>query len=80
MQVPDSNIEEHQIVIDGEKCIGCGVCIQYCNVDAIAISEETGKVRVVNLDSCIECHSCQQMCPEKAIMVYPQVVDALREI
>jgi len=49
-------------------------------VDAIAISEETGKVQVVDLDSCIECHSCQQMCPEKAIMVYPQVRDALREM
>ena len=78
--MPDKDLQEHQIIIDEEKCIGCGVCIQYCNVDAIAVSEETGKVQVVDLDSCIECHSCQQMCPEKAIMVYPQVVDALREM
>ena len=76
----ETNPQEHQIVIEKEKCIGCGVCIEYCNVDAIAISEETGKVQVIDLESCIECHSCQQMCPEKAIMVYPQVKEALKEI
>jgi NAD-dependent dihydropyrimidine dehydrogenase PreA subunit len=78
--VAEIDHQRHQIIIDEEKCIGCGVCIEYCNVEALAISEETGKVQVVDLESCIECHSCQQMCPEKAIMVYPQVKDVLKEI
>ena len=42
---------EHSIVIDEEKCIGCGICVEYCNVDAIRINEEKGIVEVVDLDS-----------------------------
>lgn len=74
------DFQKHQILIDEEKCKGCGICVEYCNVEAIAISEETGKVKVVDLESCIECHSCQQMCPENAIMVYPQINYVLRDI
>jgi len=72
------NEQEHAIVIDEEKCIGCGICVDFCNVDAIAVNEETGILEVVALEDCIECHSCQQNCPEGAIMVYPQVEDSLR--
>ncbi len=70
-------IREHSIVIDEAKCIGCGICIEYCNVDAIHINEEKNVVEVADLEACIECHSCQQMCPEKAIRVYPQIEDVL---
>ena len=72
--------QEHKIVIDEEKCIGCGICIEYCNVDAIAINEERGVLEVVALEDCIECHSCQQDCPENAIVVYPLVEDSLRNL
>ena len=74
------NKQEHAIVIDEEKCIGCGICIDFCNVDAIAVNEERGVVEVVALEDCIECHSCQQNCPEGAIMVYPQVEDSLKNL
>lgn len=74
------NEQEHAIVIDEEKCIGCGICIGFCNVDAIAVNEQRGVVEVVDLEVCIECHSCQQNCPEGAIMVYPQVADSLRNL
>jgi len=75
-----ANNQEHAIVIDEEKCIGCGICIDFCNVDAIAVNEERGVVEVVALEDCIECHSCQQNCPEGAIMVYPQVEDSLKNL
>lgn len=74
------NEQEHNIVIDEEKCIGCGICVDYCNVDAIAVNQEKGVVEVISLEDCIECHSCQQNCPEGAIKVYPQVEDTLRSI
>jgi len=70
----------HEIVIDEEKCIGCGICVDFCNVDAIAVNDERGVLEVVALEDCIECHSCQQNCPEGAIMVYPQVEDSLRNL
>ena len=72
--------QEHAIVIDEEKCIGCGICVDFCNVDAIAVNEERGLLEVIALEDCIECHSCQQNCPEGAIMVYPQVEDSLRNL
>jgi 2-oxoglutarate ferredoxin oxidoreductase subunit delta len=74
------NEQEHEIVIDEEKCIGCGICVDFCNVDAIAVNDERGVLEVVALEDCIECHSCQQNCPEGAIMVYPQVEDSLRNL
>ena len=72
--------QEHKIVIDEEKCIGCGICVDYCNVDAIAVNDERGVLEVVVLEDCIECHSCQQNCPENAIVVYPLVEDSLRNL
>ncbi len=74
------NEQEHAIVIDEEKCIGCGICVDFCNVDAIAVNEERGVLEVVALEDCIECHSCQQNCPEGAIMVFPQVEDSLKNL
>jgi len=74
------NEQEHEIVIDEEKCIGCGICVDFCNVDAIAVNDERGVLEVVALEDCIECHSCQQNCPEGAIMVFPQVEDSLRDL
>ena len=72
--------QEHKIVIDEEKCIGCGICVDYCNVDAIAVNDERGVLEVVALEDCIECHRCQQNCPEDAIVVYPLVEDSLRNL
>lgn len=72
--------QEHAIVIDEEKCIGCGICVDFCNVDAIAVNQERGVLEVVALEDCIECHSCQQNCPEGAIMVFPQVEDSLKNL
>ena len=74
------NEQEHAIEIDEDKCIGCGICIGFCNVDAIAVNEQRGVVEVIALEICIECHSCQQNCPEGAIMVYPQVEDSLKNL
>jgi ferredoxin len=71
---------EHRIEIDEDQCTGCGVCVDYCHVDAIAINDDSGVVEVIDLDICIECHSCQQNCPEGAIRVYPQLEDAMRQM
>ena len=74
------NEQEHSIVIDEDKCTGCGDCVEYCHVDAIAVNPDSGVVEVIDLEICIECHSCQQNCPQDAIKVYPQLDDAMREM
>ena len=43
-----------------ETCIGCGVCVQRCQMDAISLEED--KV-VLDLDRCIGCGVCVTTCP-----------------
>ena len=74
------NPMEHNIVIDEDKCTGCCECLEFCQVDAIALNKEEGVIEVVDLEICIECHMCQQHCPQHAIMVYPQLEDSMNEM
>lgn len=48
--------------IDQEKCTGCGICLDYCNVDAISLVEEVAQI---DCDVCVECWVCyrNQACP-----------------
>lgn len=49
--------------IDTEKCVGCAICFDYCNVGAISI--EHG-VASIDPGVCVECWVCyrNQVCPE----------------
>lgn len=47
-------------VIDPEECVGCGICIERCQVHAI--SEREG-VAVVERERCIGCGLCVTGCP-----------------
>lgn len=50
--------------IDETKCIGCGLCITKCPVNAISIKE--GKAEI-NMDECIRCGKCHDICPQGAV-------------
>jgi len=50
--------------IDSELCIGCGTCIERCQMKAIKSRKEKSKV---NLKRCIGCGNCITVCPENAI-------------
>ena len=63
-----------QIVIDKERCKGCGVCVPFCPKQVIAQSKNVnGKgynyLEVVN-DDCIGCANCATVCPDGVISVY----------
>jgi electron transport complex protein RnfB len=49
-------------VIDPEACMGCGTCIERCQVNAI--NEKDG-VSIVDLEHCIGCGLCVTGCPNQ---------------
>ena len=79
------------MLIDAEKCIGCGNCVPYCPVEAIRLDKRPepqsakGKDRlaVIDLEECAECGVCLRSakCPTDAIyqqpLVYPRTVRSL---
>lgn len=59
-------MEHHQVSIDTNKCIGCGMCVKVCVAYNIAISNK--KAETVS-DDCLMCGQCTAICPKKAISI-----------
>lgn len=53
-----------KLVIDREKCTGCGMCFRSCPVKTI---EPDGKQYRVLHDGCVQCMCCHELCPEDAV-------------
>lgn len=53
------------VVVNIEKCVGCGICTCCCPVDALS---GWGLI-VVDQDSCTECLECVEYCPVDALEV-----------
>jgi len=57
--------------LDGEACVGCGVCENVC---PHAVFQMNGKkAMIADLDGCMECGACAQNCAAGAIRVTPGV-------
>jgi len=50
--------------IDKNKCVGCGICVEECPVDAILMENEVAEI---NMNDCIRCGKCHDVCPEEAV-------------
>ena len=64
-----------KIVIDAERCKGCGLCIDACPQKNIHLSEEADLrgIRIAchdDSDECNACKFCYEVCPDVAIIVY----------
>ena len=53
--------------LDGEACIGCGMCLLVCP-HAVLIMEN-GNALIQNRDACMECGACARNCPTEAVTV-----------
>ncbi len=63
------------IVVDTERCKGCGVCVVNCPTESIALSKEVnGKgynfLTQVKPEVCTGCTNCATVCPDSVITVY----------
>jgi len=62
-----------KIIIDTERCKGCGLCVTACPKDCITISEKSNKngyfPAETNNSSCTGCAMCAVICPEAIIEV-----------
>jgi len=71
-----------KIVIDTERCKGCGLCITVCPKGAILIAAESNKSGYFPAQAkdgeCTACTRCAIVCPEASIEVYLEEADRVR--
>lgn len=63
-----------KIIIDIERCKGCGLCVTVCPKGRIIISKRSNKsgyfpAEVTNIE-CTACAMCAIICPDAVIEVY----------
>ena len=64
------------IVIDVDRCKGCGLCTHVCPVHILELSTTTPNargyrpIRVTDMEQCIGCASCATICPDVVFKVY----------
>jgi len=70
-------VTNHYALVDEDLCVGCEVCLDRCQMDAITIEDE-GTARV-NLDRCIGCGLCVTTCEVEAMTLQPKSSEDRRE-
>jgi len=50
--------------VDEEECMGCGDCVERCQMDALTVE---GDIVVRNAERCIGCGLCISVCPTEAL-------------
>ncbi|MET1124071.1 MAG: 4Fe-4S binding protein [Archaeoglobaceae archaeon] len=55
------------IVVDVDRCIGCGRCVQACPTSALAL--DGGKAKLVDERRCDGFGSCIAVCPSNALQI-----------
>jgi len=61
-----------KVLIDKERCKGCGYCVEFCPRGALEMSEELSPkgytlAAVADESKCLGCGLCDVLCPEFAI-------------
>jgi 2-oxoglutarate ferredoxin oxidoreductase subunit delta len=65
-----------QVVIEPERCKGCGICAAFCPVGMLAVGDTLNSqgypvVRLTEGKACRGCGRCYVMCPDLVFTLYP---------
>lgn len=75
--IPWDKVDREHIAISevlDEKCVGCGLCTNWCFYDAIRIEEKEGRKKsVIDPEKCDGCGLCPSLCPSEAIEMRGEV-------
>ena len=72
----DFDMAQTHVVIDADRCIGCGMCAKICAAHNLSINDQKAKTL---LDDCVLCGQCAAICPKKAITLTGGVSPALEK-
>ena len=50
--------------IDSDECVGCGVCVDMCPMDAITLEDD---IAVLEDERCLGCGICAHHCDTEAV-------------
>ena len=57
------------MTVDEDECIGCGACVDMCQMDALTMEGDTV---VRSQERCIGCGVCKSVCPTDALKLEPR--------
>jgi 2-oxoglutarate ferredoxin oxidoreductase subunit delta len=63
-----------KVIIDKDKCKGCGFCTEFCPREALVMTQEINSkgytlAAVTDETKCLSCGLCEVICPEFGIKV-----------
>lgn len=59
-------MKQNRVVVDTDKCIGCGQCAKVCPAHNLVINEKKAEIL---LEDCLMCGQCSAVCPKSAVTV-----------
>lgn len=69
------NHSNYEVQVSPETCIGCGLCVKRCPMDALQLvqspqaNNKTGKVCTTQPELCIGCGVCAYKCPTESLIL-----------
>ncbi len=59
--------QPRQMVVDEDKCDGCGLCVLACEATAKSALKVEDRLAIIDHDKCETCNSCMFVCPRRAV-------------
>jgi formate hydrogenlyase subunit 6/NADH:ubiquinone oxidoreductase subunit I len=66
-----------QAVLDPATCVGCGLCVKKCPMQALSLKKESQRVISINLKRCIGCGVCASLCSQQAIQLVKKTIEII---